>query len=590
MRITFKYQLSKNMTKDKHINYYLYSLITTLKYINRFPSYWLWFFIRTIYVIVEVFIPIAFGKIVTILSQNGDNLDSIYPYLYAYLALLVISPILEVTSGNMAWIYGYKCGSALRQDTINLLRHTPLSFWQNKDKGAVMKVIDKAYDAMTQLSGLIMHQYLWISGRVLGIIISSTFIDPVILLIYLADAVFFFINIAILLPKEQKLDLQANKLSEGLNGKIYQYLQNFRTVVYLNLFDREEKDIAEKEMASRNKNLQREKVEFWKWLNNNLLHNITTGSIIVYTIWQIQSGNLDLGILATVILFAATFTEQLGTLMWRSGEFIMFSNSFKRYHDTFGYIQQQPTKSSLSGFSFESLSFDKISLKREDRETLSNISLSFKKGQKTAIVGYTGSGKSTLLDIILKVITDHEGEVKLNNYNYADLKVADIVGIFSIVPQEVQLFKDTIRSNILAGNPNFSGSLEQIIQTAGLNDLVAKLPKGLDETVQENSLNLSGGERQRIGIARALSQQEPVLILDEATASLDPKTEREVVTRIIQNYPELTIIYVTHKYSLLNYFDQILVLDSGQVVEQGSFESLLNRGGLFKDLFQASLN
>lgn len=229
-----------------------------------------------------------------------------------------------------------------------------------------------------------------------------------------------------------------------------------------------------------------------------------------------------------------------------------------------------------------------VTLQREERETLTDVSLQITKGDKLAIVGYTGSGKSTLLDVILKVITDYEGTVAINNHTYRDLKVVDIANIFSVVPQEVQLFHDTVRNNILASNESFTGNLDTIIRNAGLSELIERLPKGLDSVIHEGSGNISGGERQRIGIARSLVQEQPVLVLDEATASLDPRTERDVVTRIISEYPEQTMIYITHKYSLLNYFSHIIVMNNGRIIEEGSFDELLSKGGLFKDLYKAS--
>jgi ABC-type multidrug transport system fused ATPase/permease subunit len=289
------------------------------------------------------------------------------------------------------------------------------------------------------------------------------------------------------------------------------------------------------------------------------------------------------------MFFSMRFADDLGALIWQSEEFVRFMNGLTRYYETFDTVkiaddQLVPTED----IAFKNLSFRNVSLQRKERETLQDISFDLPKGQKLAIVGYTGSGKSTMIDITLKAITEFQGDVHLNEKSYKDLKVVDITNIFSVVPQEVQLFRDTVKGNILASNPDFSGSLDTLISTCMLGDLINKLPKGVDTEISEGSTNISGGERQRIGIARALVEQQPILVLDEATASLDPKTERQVITNIIHAYPELTVIYITHKYSLLNYFDHILVLSDGKIIEQGDFDTLVKRGGLFKDLFEAS--
>jgi subfamily B ATP-binding cassette protein MsbA len=439
------------------------------------------------------------------------------------------------------------------------------------------------------LAALLSHTYLWIFGKITGMFIANIFINPVVVIFYIVNIILFSTNLYMLLPKEDKLGIIERRGQESVNSRIMEYLVNFKTVVYLNLFKRQEKEIDFYNKDAYQKYCKREVISSWKWYLNNQLHNLTTIAIFVYGLIQVSNGNLKVGTLATLIIFSISYAEHLGWLMEQMDELIRYVNSLQRWQETFGNIKEDnklltPTK----GIQFDKLKINNLSVQREDRETLSKVSFDLNKGDKLAVVGFTGSGKSTLLDVILKVIIDYQGEIKLGDIDYKDLKVVDITNVFSIVPQEVQLFRDTVKGNILASRPDYDKSIDDLLKTSCLLDLIKKLPQGLDQPIHEGSTNVSGGERQRIGIARALIEEQPVLVLDEATASLDPKTERDVITNIINKYPDLTVIYITHKYSLLDYFDKILVMNEGRVVEKGSFEELKSKGGLFSDLFEAS--
>ncbi|MFW5704089.1 MAG: ABC transporter ATP-binding protein [Patescibacteria group bacterium] len=571
------------------MKHYIHAFRLAVTYLNKYPMYWVWMSVRVLFVISEVCLPIILGHIINILTNQGSSWETVGLWATIYVVLHIINPMLEVWTAVQAWIIGIRAAHDFRQDTVELLKHTGLSFWQNKSKGSVMKIIDQAHSDFGNICATISHTYLWGGGRVLGVLLASSFFDPVIFAIYMIDIVLFYANLHIMIPIENRRGLIERKGQEDVTGRISEYLQNFKTVVYLNLFDRQERELREYNEKAYQKYRHRETMSTIKWYNNNQLHNIATVAVFCYGMYLVMQGEFAVGSLATLMIFSTSFSDNLAWLVWQSDQLIGYVNSVQRHQETFGMVKADeraliPTEN----VSFSSLSLKNVSLQREERETLTDVSLQINKGDKLAIVGYTGSGKSTLLDVILKVITDYEGEVSINHHTYRQLKVVDIANIFSVVPQEVQLFHDTVRNNILASNESFQGDLDTIIHNAGLTELIDRLPKGLDSVIHEGSGNISGGERQRIGIARSLVQEQPVLVLDEATASLDPRTERDVVTRIINEYPDQTMIYITHKYSLLNYFSHILVMNDGRIIESGSFKDLLSKGGLFKDLYEAS--
>lgn len=534
--------------------------------------------------------PVLLGTIINILANNSNSISDLQWPLIAYIILTVSIPIIDIYTIFKGWVIGFKIANDFRQDLVHKLRFAGLDYWQDQKKGNVLRIIDKSYESMSHICGLMIHAYLPMVGKLIGILVVSAFITPFTLLIFALDILIFALNLIYLSKKQSKAGVIENISQENVNGSINEYIQNYKTVVYLNMYDKQETEILKKNNMSFKKYYIREKLSMWKWFNNNMIHSIALGIILIYGITQVFDGNLTIGALTTLMLFSSSFSESLSNIVWNSQEFIKYVNYIQRYHEVFSNINNNKriTNDNEKIIFFHSLISKNLSYERKGYDALSNIDFNIKSGEKVAIVGYTGSGKSTMLDILLKVITKYKGDIFINDINYNDLDVDNITGIFSIVPQDVQLFRDSIKNNIFISGINIEENHDNLIKISCLEPLIKRLKKGIDSRITEGSINVSGGERQRIGIARALAQNRPVLILDEATASLDPKTERAVITNIIDSYPNITLIYVTHKYFLLNYFDHILVLNEGKIVEQGSFEELKQRGGLFLDLYTAS--
>lgn len=217
---------------------------------------------------------------------------------------------------------------------------------------------------------------------------------------------------------------------------------------------------------------------------------------------------------------------------------------------------------------------------------LSGVSLTFDKEKKYAIVGNSGSGKSTLLRLILRYYDNYEGEVRIDGVDSREIATESLYDLCSIIHQNVFLFNDTLRNNITLYNDYGDDEVKQAAHGAGLDEVIEKLPDGLDSRVDENGGNFSGGEKQRVAIARALIKKTPVLILDEATSSLDNETAYRIESSLL-DLPGLTCLVVTHRYnrSLLQRYDQIIALKDGRVVETGTFNELMEKKSYFYSLY-----
>jgi ATP-binding cassette subfamily B protein IrtB len=233
------------------------------------------------------------------------------------------------------------------------------------------------------------------------------------------------------------------------------------------------------------------------------------------------------------------------------------------------------------------IKFDNVTFGYGGEPVLKKLSLEMPQGSLTAIVGPSGSGKSTVLRLISRFYDPGEGSVLLGGRNIKDIDPEHLLGSISVVFQDVYLFQDTIGNNIAFGR---SGASQQDIQQAAemacCHDFIMKLPLGYDTPVGEGGSTLSGGEKQRISIARAILKNAPIVLLDEATASLDPQNEAEIQKGIDALITGRTVIVIAHRLKTVRGADNIIVLEDGQLVEQGRHEALLLRGGLYARLWK----
>jgi ABC-type multidrug transport system fused ATPase/permease subunit len=224
------------------------------------------------------------------------------------------------------------------------------------------------------------------------------------------------------------------------------------------------------------------------------------------------------------------------------------------------------------------------------RVVLDEAEMAFAPGRKIGIAGTVGSGKSTVFRLLFRTADPQEGSVTLSGQDIRQLDLDEYRKLFGYAPQEATLFSDTVRGNIVFGRDNVtSEQLQAVVAGAELTEDVAELPKGLDEMLGERGTRLSGGQKERVAIARALIGRPPVGGLDDATSSLDAETEKDLVNRMMNELPGVTVIIVSHRLSVLSACDWVYVLDAGKVTEQGTHEDLLAKQGLYWKLYQRQL-
>lgn len=233
--------------------------------------------------------------------------------------------------------------------------------------------------------------------------------------------------------------------------------------------------------------------------------------------------------------------------------------------------------------------FDKVSFSYDNRNpVLKEMSFTIPQGSKTAIVGPSGSGKTTIINLISRFYDVDRGEIRLGAKDIRDYKVEKLLKNLSLVFQDVYLFQDTIENNIRFANPQ--ASHEDVVEAAKkahCHQFIMELPEGYNTMVGEGGSSLSGGEKQRVSIARALLKNAPIILLDEATSSVDPENESEILAAIEELSKGHTVISIAHRLSTVRKADQILVIDEGKLVQEGKHNELLNEEGIYSAFIRA---
>jgi ATP-binding cassette, subfamily C, bacterial CydC len=328
---------------------------------------------------------------------------------------------------------------------------------------------------------------------------------------------------------------------------------------------------------------------------NDLMMNLALASLLILAIPLVTSGAIAgvyLGFLALSILASFEAIVPLAQAFQFLGHSLAAGKRVLELTDTPAPITEPARPLAVPAIptagehilEFEHVHF---TYQEGEDEVLSDISFSLQAGSRVALVGPSGSGKSTLLRLVLRFWDPNKGTLRLVGQDIRRYSLADLRGLTAVVAQDTYLFNETMRTNLLMARPEASASeIERALERAQLTDFVRQLPQGLMTWVGEQGLRLSGGERQRLAIARALLKNAPLLILDEATANLDPLTEQALLEALAELVQGRTTLMITHRLHALEQMDEILVLEHGTFRERGTHEQLLRKaGGLYRQMF-----
>ncbi|MCE8506837.1 ABC transporter ATP-binding protein/permease [Ruegeria pomeroyi] len=386
-----------------------------------------------------------------------------------------------------------------------------------------------------------------------------------------------------------KLRREMNDQDTEANQRAIDSLLNFETVKYFGAEEREANRYDQSMQAYASAAL---KTSYsLAFLNFGQSFLITCGliGVMVLAALGVQAGQLTVGDFVMVNAYMIQITVPLNFLGTVYRE---IRQALVDMGEMFDLLEQPAEVSDKPGAAPLEVSGGAITLTdvrfgyEADREILKGVTLDVPAGQTVAIVGATGSGKSTIGRLLFRFYDVTGGALCIDGQDIRDVTQTSLHDAIGVVPQDTVLFNDTIRYNIAYGRENATqADVEAVARAAQIHDFIASLPEGYDTKVGERGLKLSGGEKQRVGIARTLLKNPPILLLDEATSALDTETEQEIKEALALAGEGRTVITIAHRLSTIAEADKIVVLERGEIVEQGTHEALLSRAGRYAQLW-----
>jgi ATP-binding cassette, subfamily C, bacterial CydC len=320
----------------------------------------------------------------------------------------------------------------------------------------------------------------------------------------------------------------------------------------------------------------------------DLLMNLAMISVLVLAIPLVSGGEVRgvlLAFLALVVLGSFEAVQPLGTAFQFLGRSVGAAERIFEIVDAEPEVQDPATPLSIPRD--HKLEFDKVGFRYKDGFALEDVSFTLEPGKRIAIVGPSGAGKSTLVGLVLRFWNPKEGEISIGDCNVREYAQDDVRALIGVVSQDTHVFNDTLRANLLLARPEATeDDLRVVLAQAQLDELVERLPRGLESPLGEQGLKLSGGERQRLSVARALLKDAPLLVLDEPTANLDPATERELLDAVYRSAQDRATLVITHRLVRMQEMDEILVLERGRIVERGTHTELEARHGTYRRMLE----
>jgi len=246
----------------------------------------------------------------------------------------------------------------------------------------------------------------------------------------------------------------------------------------------------------------------------------------------------------------------------------------------------KPLTSVLGHIEFKNLTF---TYPNAQSPVLHNIELTIKPGETLGIIGAVGSGKTTLVSLINRLYQVEDGQLFIDGTDINTLKPEELSQFVSVVPQETFLFSQTIKENITFGYKGTDSEIEKAVEDSHLKETLNEFPDGLDTLLGERGVNLSGGQKQRVAIARALIRQTPITIFDDSLSAVDTHTEEQILNALIKDRQDKTTLLISHRISTLKHADNIICLENGRIIEQGTHDALVQLGGEYARLYEKQL-
>ena len=552
--------------------------------------------------LVQTLNPIIWGLFINDIQQrNTDALKSAWLYVLAFLGIRLADWAFHGPARLMEREIAFNVSRNFLQELYHKTLHLPVKWHQDNHSGATINRIRKAYEALRDFfqEGF---EYLHTVFKFVFSFAAMIYFSPLfgVIAVILGGLVVWII-LKFDKPYIKTLE-EVNEREHVVSSTLFDSLSNVITVITLRLESRMEAGLLKKVQTILSPFRRNVAINEWKWFVVDMLVGLIYGVILVGYVWQnwVPNQVFLLGGLVMLMGYVERFTSVFHNVAYLYTNVVRYHTDVNTAYTVLEAYEQNhlPENTVVLPENWQTIDIEGLTYTHQRKENgaaglnqpiigLKNVELHLQKGKRIALVGESGSGKSTLL-ALLRGLYPPEATVRVSVDKLPQKGLEAIASHVTFFPQEPEIFENTIEYNITLGLPYEASELEKICKAVHFQEVIDQLPNGLQSNIVEKGVNLSGGQKQRLALARGVfaAQDSDIILLDEPTSSVDPKTELKIYEQLFGLFSNKIVISSLHRLHLLTKFDHVYVLEQGQIVAQGTLEELLAHSPHFRDLWR----
>ena len=531
------------------------------------------------------------GIVGKVSGGEGINFEKIGQILLTLLGLYIISSIFSFIQGFTMTNVAQKLTYKIRNDIAIKINKLPMQYFDKKTHGEVLSVITNDIDTLSMNLNQSITDILRSLCVIVGILIMMISISWQMTLISMIILPISAFVVKTIVGKSQKYFQRQQNYLATVNGQVEEIYSGLNIV---KVFNSEGK--VTKDFRKANKELYQAgwKSQFLSGLMHpfmNFMANVGYVGVAVVGGYLAIQGTITVGNIQSFIQYNRQFTSQIGQIAQISG---MIQAMVAAAERVFEFLEEpeevETAKGKIDSLKLKgNVEFNHVHFGYDENKTIINdFSAKVKEGQKIAIVGPTGAGKTTMVKLLMRFYDVNSGEIKVDGHNVKDFERGELRKIFGMVLQDTWLFGGTVKDNIKYGKEDATDDeVIQAAKAAHVHHFIKTLPNGYNSVLNEESSNVSAGQKQLLTIARVILADPKILILDEATSSIDTRTEIQIQDAMDNLMKGRTSFIIAHRLSTIKNADLILVMNHGDIVEQGTHDELLAKNGFYADLYNS---